>query len=57
MGGGIVRLPGWRGKGADLEGWSKTQRILEVRQGLSITLARELAGQLALRCKVPDHVQ
>ena len=34
---------------ADLEGWPKAQRIMELRQGLSITLAREVAGQLALR--------
>ena len=39
---------------ADLEGWPKTQRILELRQGLSITLAREVGRQLALRCRVLD---
>ena len=37
---------------ADLEGWAKTQRILELRQNLSLALVRGVARQLALRCQV-----
>lgn len=39
---------------ADQQGWPKTQRILEMRQNLSLTLAREVAKQLSLRCRVLD---
>ena len=41
---------------ADQQGWSKTQRILELRQNLSLTLAREVAKQLSLRCRVQDSL-
>jgi len=39
---------------ADQQGWPKTQRILELRQNLSLTLAREVAKQLSLRCRLLD---
>ena len=37
---------------ADLEGWPKIRRIIEIRQRLSVTLAQQLGLQLALRCQV-----
>ena len=36
----------------DLEGWPKIKRIMEIRQGLSVTLAKQLGQQLGLRCQV-----
>ena len=39
---------------ADLQGWPRTQRMLEIRQGLSLALARGVAAQLALRCPVAE---
>ena len=42
---------------ADQNGWAKTQRILELRQNISVTLAREVARQLALRCRVVDTME
>ena len=42
---------------ADQQGWAKTQRILELRQNLSITLAREVAKQLSLRCRVLESLE
>ena len=41
---------------AGQEGWPKIQRILEMRQGLSISLEREVAKQLSLRCRVHDSL-
>ena len=42
---------------ADQQGWSKTQRILEMRQNISMTLAREVAKQLSLRCRVQESLE
>ena len=42
---------------ADLQGWAKTQRILELRQNPSISLAREVARQLSLRCQVLEYLE
>ena len=42
---------------ADQQGWPKVQRILELRQNLSLTLAREVAKQLAMRCRVLDSMK
>ncbi len=42
---------------ADLEGWPKIRRILEIRQGVSVTLMRQVARQLALRCRVLDTLE
>jgi hypothetical protein len=39
---------------ADLQGWQKTERAAEMRQALSLTLAREVARQLPVRCRVND---
>ena len=39
---------------ADLEGWPKTQRMLEIRQGISLSLARGVASQLAMRCRISE---
>ena len=39
---------------ADLQGWPRTQRMLEIRQGLSLALARGVAAQLALRCRLEE---
>ena len=39
---------------ADLQGWQKTERTREIRQALSLTLAREVARQLRVRCRVND---
>jgi len=46
---------------ADPQGWPKTQRILRLRQNLSLTLAREVSvkcqvWQLSLRCRVLDSL-
>ena len=41
---------------ADLPYAAHAARLSEVRQNLSITLAREVARQLALRCQVLDEV-
>jgi len=40
---------------ADLQGWQKTERATEMRQALSLTLMREVARQLRLRCRVCDE--
>ena len=42
---------------ADLVGWPKAQRLAELRQNLALTLAREVAKQLAVRCQVIDAVE
>ena len=44
---------------ADQQGWPKIQRILEHRQNLSLTYAREVAlvGELALLCRVHDFIE
>ena len=39
----------------DLQGWPKKQAIKEQVAGVSLALARALAKQLGLRCKVADH--
>ena len=40
---------------ADLQGWQKTERAVEMRQALSLTLMREVVRQLRLRCRVSDE--
>ena len=40
---------------ADLQGWQRTVRAVEMRQALSLTLAREVARQLRMRCRVNDE--
>lgn len=42
---------------ADLVGWAKAQRLAELRQNLALTLAREVARQLSLRCRVIDAME
>ena len=42
---------------ADLVGWPKISRIVEVRHGLSFTLARGVAAQLAIRCRVVEFMR
>ena len=42
---------------ADLEGWAKTQRILDLRQNMSLALVRGMARQLALRCQVLESIE
>ena len=42
---------------ADLVGWPKAQRLAELRQNLALTLAREVARQLAVRCQVIDAME
>jgi hypothetical protein len=39
---------------ADLGGWPKTQALLEIREGLSVTLMREIARQLSLKNRVQE---
>jgi hypothetical protein len=39
---------------ADADGWSRQTRSREIRQALSLTLAREVAHQLDLRCRVEE---
>ena len=39
---------------AALEGWPKQRRLREIHEGLSLTLAREVARQLTLRNRVQD---
>ena len=39
---------------ADLRGWPKTQALLEIREGLSVTLMREVARQLSVKSRVQD---
>ena len=39
---------------ADLQGWQRAERVKEMRQTLSLTLVREIARQLRLRCRVND---
>jgi hypothetical protein len=39
---------------ADLKGWPKTQALLEIREGLSVTLMREIARQLSVKGRVQD---
>lgn len=39
---------------AALEGWPKQRRLRELREGLSLTLAREVARQLSLRNRVQE---
>ena len=37
-----------------LEAWPKQRRFREIHEGLSLTLAREVARQLSLRNRVQD---
>ena len=37
---------------SDLEGWPKTRRVLEIHQGISITMMREVARQLMIKSQV-----
>ena len=39
---------------ADLQGWPKTRALLEIREGLSVTLMREVARQLSLKGRVEE---
>ena len=39
---------------AHLEGWPKQRRLREINESLSLTLARQVAGQLSLRNRVQD---
>ena len=39
---------------ADLQGWSKTRALLEIREGLSVTLMRQVARQLSLKGRVQE---
>ena len=39
---------------SDLHGWAQTRRKSEALQGLSLVLARGVAAQLELRCRVVD---
>lgn len=39
---------------ADLRGWPKTKALLEIREGLSVTLMREIARQLSAKGRVED---
>ena len=39
---------------AALSGWPKLRRLREIREGLSLTMAREVARQLSLRNRVQD---
>ena len=39
---------------ADLKGWPKTRALLEIREGLSVTLMREVARQLSLKGRVEE---
>ena len=41
---------------ADQQGWAKTQRILDLRRILAVTLAREVAKQWAVHCRVLESV-
>ena len=42
---------------ADQQGWPKVQMILELRQNLSLALAREVAKQLAMRFRVLESME
>ena len=39
---------------ADLRGWSKTRALLEIREGLSVTLMRQVARQLSIKGRVQE---
>ena len=39
---------------ADLRGWPKTKALLEIREGLSVTLMREIAKQLTVKGRVEE---
>jgi hypothetical protein len=39
---------------ADLQGWPKTHALLEIREGLSVTLMRAIARQLLAKCRVEE---
>ena len=39
---------------ADLQGWPKTQALEDIRQGLSVTLMRQIARQLSAKGRVED---
>ena len=41
---------------ADLDGWPKIQKSQHIRANLRIALARQVARQLALRCRVQDAI-
>jgi hypothetical protein len=42
---------------ADLRGWPKTRALQEMREGLSVTLMRHVARQLAAKDRVEDALQ
>jgi hypothetical protein len=42
---------------ASLEGWERMKRGVEITQGFSITVARQLARQLSLRYRVIEEAQ
>ena len=39
---------------ADLQGWPKAQALEDIRQGLSVTLMRQIARQLSAKGRVED---
>ena len=39
---------------ADLQGWPKTQALLQIREGLSVTLMRAIARQLTVKGRVEE---
>jgi hypothetical protein len=39
---------------ADLRGWPKTRALLEIREGLSVTLMRQVARQLSIKGRVEE---
>ena len=39
---------------ADLQGWPKVHALNEIREGLSVTLMRDIARQLSLKSRVDD---
>ncbi len=42
---------------AALEAWERVKRGVEINQGFSITVARQLARQLSLRYRVIEEAQ
>ena len=39
---------------ADMRGWPKTRALLEIREGLSVTLMRQVARQLSVKGRVEE---
>ena len=39
---------------ADLQGWPKTRALLQIREGLSVTLMRAIARQLTVKGRVEE---